>query len=89
MMPERKPPSTTTRPLMELVKDAPRPTLAAGNRLVGVEEIQELLPPWKGRPRTRWWVNHCFLPGKKVKVGRANGWRERDILEAIETGDFG
>lgn len=72
------------RPVMQLVKQAPRKSLAERGRLMGIEELQQLLPPYQGKPRTRWWLNHSFLPEKRVKIGRDSGWWECDVLEYLD-----
>lgn len=82
-------PATKSRPLVSIVKDAPRPRLADRGRLVGIDELQTILPPYKGKPRSRWWFGHSFLPAKRIKIGRDSAWWENDVLEAIDRGDLG
>lgn len=72
------------RSLVSIVKGAPRRTLAERGRLLGIEELQQLLPPYQGKPRTRWWFTHSFLPAKRVKIGRDSGWWEADVLEELD-----
>lgn len=72
------------RSLVSIVKNAPRRTLAERGRLLGIEELQGILPPYQGKPRTRWWFNHSFLPEKRVKIGRDSAWWEADVLEELD-----
>lgn len=52
-------------------------------RAMSVEDIQAILPQVNGKPRTRWYVNHSFLPEKKQKDGRVSFWWERDVFEHL------
>lgn len=70
--------------VMELVRRAPKKTLAERGRLLGIEELQQLLPKHRGEVRSRWWFNHSFLPEKRVKVGRDSSWWESDVLEYLD-----
>lgn len=71
--------------VMELVRRAPKKTLAERGRLLGIAELQELLPAYQGKPRTRWWFNHSFMPEKRVRIGRDSGWWESDVLEYLDS----
>lgn len=89
MMPERTRPPAQQRSVVAIVKDAPRPKLADRGRLIGAEEVRNMLPTRaSGKKVSRWWVNHTFLPAKRVKVGRMNAWWESDILAALDSGDL-
>lgn len=70
--------------LRALVPPAPRPTLEARGRLLFADDIVALLRGHK----SRWYVNHNFLPAKKVKIGRDNAWWECDVLEAIDRNEL-
>lgn len=70
--------------LLAIVRNAPRPMLAQRGQLLSVDDIVELFHGMK----TRHWVNHSFLPSKKVKVGRSNAWWECDVIAAIDNGDL-
>ena len=76
--------TAAARSLVAIVKDAPRPKLADRGRLMGIEELQELLPPHRGQKRTRWWFNHAFMPEKAVKVGRTSCWWECDVVAWLD-----
>lgn len=65
--------------LLALVQDAPRPSLEARGRMLFVRDVLELFPT-----KSRWWVNHRFLPSKKKKVGRDSFWYEADVVAAID-----
>lgn len=71
--------------VLALVKKAPRPTLAARGRLLGIDELQTILPPYKGKPRTRWFFNHSFLPEKRVRIGRDSAWWESDVIDYLDS----
>jgi hypothetical protein len=73
-----------TNRVLSMVKDAPRPRLADRGRLLGIDELQKILPPYKGEPRTRWWFNHSFLPEKRVRIGRDSAWWEMDVLAYLD-----
>lgn len=78
--------STATNRILSMVKDAaPRPTLAARGRLLSIEQLQQILPPKNGKPRTRWWFNHSFLRDKRVRMGRDSAWWESDVLEYLDS----
>lgn len=74
-----------SRAIVSLVKDAPRPRLVDRGRLLSIEALQEILPYRKGKPRTRWWFNHDFLPEKRVRIGRDSAWWECDVLEYLDS----
>lgn len=85
MMPARKQPPKGGE-LLTIVKQAPRPTppLKERGELLFTDDIVALL---KGK-KSRWYVNHSFLPSKKVKIGRTNAWWEMDVLAAIDRGEL-
>jgi hypothetical protein len=79
-MAARKPPAGE---LLAIVKSARPRTLAERGRALFVRDILEIFPA-----KSRWWVNHSFLPDQKQKVGRDNFWWEADVLAAIDRGEL-
>lgn len=83
----RDPQSTPRRAAIALVPgDQPRSPvpLPPKGRLLGVEDIQELLPKRGGKPVSRWWVTHHFAPHLKHKTGRDVWWWELEVFEFLE-----
>jgi hypothetical protein len=65
--------------LLSLVESAGPITPPKKGRLLGVNDIQAILPARPdGTPVTRWWVNHCFCRDQVIKIGRQNMWYEDD-----------
>jgi hypothetical protein len=74
---------TPSNELLTIVKGAAPKALAARGQAMFVEDILALFPK-----KSRWWVNHSFLPDQKRKAGRASFWWESDVLAAIDRGDL-
>jgi hypothetical protein len=70
--------------LLTIVNDVRRPPLAQRGQLMFAKDIIALL----NGAKTRHWVNHFFLPSKKVKIGRTNAWWECDVTNALDSGDL-
>jgi hypothetical protein len=80
-MPARKPPIGGE--LLAIVKGAKPRSLEERGRALFVEDIIDIFPG-----KSRWWVNHSFLPEQKQKAGRDNFWWEVDVLAAIDRGEL-
>lgn len=79
MMAAKKPPTE----LLSIVKGAAPKTFAERGQAMFVDDILALFPH-----KSRWWVNHSFLPVLKRKAGRSCYWWESDVLAAIDRGDI-
>lgn len=53
-------------------------------RVLLVEDVQAMLPLYRGKPRSRWWVTHSFAPDDKHMLGRQCWWWEADAVRWLD-----
>jgi hypothetical protein len=77
---------------MKLEPKRPAVPLDQRGRIMYVRDIQNLI----GRDeetnlfrKSTWWILNRFAPDKKKKMGRTPYWWEKDVIEALDSENFG